>query len=154
MWLLVVLGIASQPWPLASDPDPTTAITPSETSLPTGTAPGTPTPSPDVTPTVTATPSPAPTPSITPTPSIEPKPSASPTQSPTPTIDHEEIAKREQARQTFFVIVLCSLVVVMSIAVLILCIHMRRKIDEENNPAYTKAIYGDDAFEFSQLEII
>ena len=154
MWLLVVLGIASQPWPLAGDPDPTTATIPSETPIPTVTASGTPTPSPDVTPTVTPTPSPEPTPSITPTPSIEPKPSASPTPSLTPTIDQEEIARREQARQTFFVIVLCGLVVLMSIAVVTFCIHVRRKIEEENNPAYTKAIYGDDAFEFSQLEII
>ena len=48
-----------------------------------------------------------------------------------------------------------SIILVTVIVVFIgLYIYFRRRYDEEQNPEYTRAILGDDAFEFSQLQTL
>ena len=150
MLLLVLLGIgesanlhASSPFSATED-ETSPVVTATETSTATEIA----------TESATEIPSPTPTEVPTATPTMTPIPTASPFPTPTPTVDHEEIARREQERQNIFVVVFCLVVVLMSIAVIVFCIHFKRRMDEENNPEYTKAILGDDAFEFSQLEIL
>jgi hypothetical protein len=48
-----------------------------------------------------------------------------------------------------------GVVVMLSVVVGIGCyVYLRRKWDEAANPEYTRAILGDDAYEFSELETL
>lgn len=94
----------------------------------------------------TPTPTPIPTQSFPETPSASSIPSRTQTQK-----DEDE---EEERKQNYFMATIIAVFVFFIIVVVSVYVYCRRKLEEEQNPEYTKAILGDDAFEFSQLQTL
>ncbi|KAK8885261.1 hypothetical protein M9Y10_040706 [Tritrichomonas musculus] len=134
--------------PIPEETSSISNLSPLTTSIP-------PTPSLSSNPTSLATSTPTPTLSSIPTSIPTPNPTSTPVSTPTPIItktqnqiDEDE---DEERKQRYFLIALCATFFFLLIVVLTLYLYCRRK-EEEQNPEYTRAILGDDAFEFSQLQ--
>jgi hypothetical protein len=50
--------------------------------------------------------------------------------------------------------ILTAAVIVLIVAIAALYLYCQRKVEEDQNPEYTRAILGDDAFEFSRMEAL
>jgi hypothetical protein len=50
--------------------------------------------------------------------------------------------------------ILTAAVIVLIVGIAGLYMYCQRKIEEDQNPEYTRAILGDDAFEFSKMEAL
>ena len=70
------------------------------------------------------------------------------------TIDQETLDQIEAEKQKTVVFVVCGSVIFVAVIFILICIYYKNKLEEDQNPAYTKAILGDDAFEFSHIETL
>ncbi|OHS99060.1 hypothetical protein TRFO_08628 [Tritrichomonas foetus] len=112
----------------------------------------------EIIPTQSSTPSPSISPSISPfiSPSIShsfsPQPPTTDSTSTTPN-QYDEDADEER-KQKNFMIAICLTLILLIGGIAGVYIYCRKKYEEEQNPEYTRAILGDDAFEFSQLQTL
>lgn len=70
------------------------------------------------------------------------------------TVDQETLDQIEAERQKNVVFIVCGSVIFVAVIFILICIYYKNRLEEDQNPAYTKAILGDDAFEFSRIDTL